>query len=238
MHIPKTGGLTLRRVIDKQYKKEDIIDLNLKKIKDYGHTLSNKLRTKSFIYGHVRFGVHQYKTGPFQYITMLRDPVERIISTYYFIKENPKNNLHHVVKNMTLEQFVKEDAPRIKKAIENHQTRFVSGKRVPDLEIAKKNLSKHFAVVGITERYNESIFLMKKALGWGDIDYQKINATKSRPKANEISKETVQLIREKNRLDLELYHYGKKLVEKQIQSLNKKEQSELMEYLERMTKQK
>jgi len=47
---------------------------------------SNSIR---FIRGHFEFGVHKYLYRPYTYITMLRHPIERAISWYYFVKQNP-----------------------------------------------------------------------------------------------------------------------------------------------------
>jgi hypothetical protein len=232
MHIPKTGGLTLRRILDLQYSKQERYRFPKKNPNQIYELTKDKLNSINCLYGHFKFGIHPPLTKPFTYITLLRDPIERVISTYYFILQNPKNRMYNTVKKMTFEEFVASNHT----PISNHQTRFVSGKNIPDLELAKKNLEKHFALVGITEMYAESIFMMSKQLGWQNVQYTKQNVTKHRLKQNDFSQETIQLIRNKNGLDLKLYAFAKTLLQKQINSLDSASKVQLKKFIEQHVK--
>ncbi|WP_332694886.1 sulfotransferase family 2 domain-containing protein [Halalkalibacter lacteus] len=229
IHIPKTGGLTLRRILDNQYPKHERYRFPKTKPNPFYKLTKNELNSINCLYGHFKYGIHSKLTKPFTYITVLRDPVERVISTYFFILQNSKNRMHHTVKQMTFEEFVASDHS----PVSNHQTRFVSGKSIPDLEVAKKNLEKHFAVVGITEMYAQSIFLMSKHLGWNNVQYTKKNITKHRLKQNDFSKETIELIRKKNELDIKLYEYAKQLLQKRMDGLNPACKEQLANFVKR-----
>ena len=105
--------------------------------------------------------------------------------------------------------------------VDNDQTRLLAGKYgAPNsetcsydelLSIAKENLAKYFAVVGITEEFDRSLILMKRILGWRNPFYMRRNVTRARPRKREISQETLRAIEANNKLDLELYRYAKKL---------------------------
>ncbi|MBA4493028.1 sulfotransferase family 2 domain-containing protein [Paenactinomyces guangxiensis] len=219
-HIPKTGGLTMRRIIDQHFKPRQIF-------KYPSHHAARSLRSLSAsdvapvrcVYGHCPFGVHQYFHKPFKYITMVRDPVSRIISTYYFIRSSPSNKLHSKVKRMSFEQFVTSKNQRIQTPLTNHQTRFISGKKNPDLKLAIDNIREHYAFVGITEMYPESVFLLNRMMGWRQTPYTKENITKSRPKKAPVSNDIIQYIKEKNALDYMLYEYCKARLLKKIEQL-------------------
>ncbi|AXI39410.1 hypothetical protein CX649_07020 [Bacillaceae bacterium ZC4] len=235
MHIPKTGGLTIRKLMEQQYRLKEImlirsdLDLN-QQMKQADNTQIKAL------YGHNRFGIHQHiQKRSFTYISMLRDPVERVISTYYFILERPQNRLHQLAKKVTFEQFVQEKHPEFHVPVNNHQTRFMSGKKIPDLKLALKNMEQFFSVVGVTEKFNESIFLMKKHLGWKNISYQKVNQTNNRPKKSDLDDSLIQLIESKNQLDLALYSKAKEKLEKMLDELTAKEKQELNKYLKKQT---
>ncbi|WP_026674516.1 hypothetical protein [Alkalihalobacterium bogoriense] len=65
---------------------------------------------------------------------------------------------------MTLEQYQSQLTNM------NLQTRFLSGQlgyplTEQDLQKVVKNIETHFSVVGITEEFNESLFLMKQRFG-------------------------------------------------------------------------
>ena len=72
------------------------------------------------------------------------------------------------------------------------------------LEEAKRNLDR-FLVVGLTERFDETFILIRRALGWKLPYYLTANVT-TRPKP--ATQDTLEQIRERNRLDLELYDFA------------------------------
>jgi len=225
MHIPKTGGQTLRGFIKKQYNfnetyrcpfmEEKIVELS----KDFRNSLK-------FIYGHFLFGTHEHFPKKFTYISFMRDPVDRFISAYYHILRHPTNRLHERVKSLSLEEFIDSDDFNLQTE-PNIQTRFFCGKDPMSLEIAKKNISEHFSVVGITELFGESLFFMKKLFGWNNIDYEKRNVGTNRPQKMKISKELIAKIKLKNQIDMELYQFARKKLEEQINALDPQTKREM-----------
>jgi hypothetical protein len=173
--------------------------------------------------GHACFGqVHPLFNKSYTYITILRNPIERIISLYC---------RHGGAKNMTLKQFVTDK--NFQFATESTQTRYTSAVNPPNLKKAKENLNKYFTVVGITDMFDESIFLMKKNLSWGKIDYTKKNITSNRPTQEEIPEEVINIIKEKNSLDIKLYNYAKNNLKNQIRALDSKSKQELDKFINR-----
>ena len=59
--------------------------------------------------GHIPFGIHESYSSTAKYVTFLRDPVERIISYYFFLKRRPNHPLHGFKQfnnKMSLQDFV------------------------------------------------------------------------------------------------------------------------------------
>ncbi|MEH7380573.1 sulfotransferase family 2 domain-containing protein [Bacillus sp. JJ1533] len=222
MHIPKSAGTTMRSIIKQQYSENEVC--NLRYIEN-----ENSLETIRCFYGHKPFGIHQklLKSKSYTYITMLRDPIEHVISTYYYILRKPKNSMHNVIKNMSFEEFITNNSEEFRLRTSNRQTRYASGENPPDLGRAKENLAKHFSVVGITEMFDESVFLMMKELGWNNISYERQNVTKNRPLKDQLSKDVLKIIEDNNKLDIELYQYAKGLLQKKIRALDLTSRQEL-----------
>src|ERR687883_2082574 len=84
------------------------------------------------------------------------------------------------------------------------------------LEIAKKNLREHFAAVGLFDRFDESLLLFKKVLGWGSIYYVRLNVTKDRPAKRQVPDEARRLVERYNEMDMELYEYARRRFEEAI----------------------
>ncbi|MGV2829134.1 sulfotransferase family 2 domain-containing protein [Myxosarcina sp. GI1(2024)] len=226
-HIPKTAGTTLRYIIQYQFPPSAICEL-------YGSSGShlervNKLKNLSefdrekleIINTHLGFGIHQFLSQPYTYITFLREPVERVISMYYYYQKT-KNPLF---QHLSLSEFVSTYG-----AVQNGMTKNLSGvtlKRqllpsedkdsVPfseaNLEIAKQNLRTNFKFIGICEQFDESSILLQRILGWKIPLYDKSNVSK---RAKNIARETLNLIEKSNQLDIQLYEYARAIFQEQI----------------------
>lgn len=232
-HIPKTGGSTLRRIIDKQYPTESIYRYSHESHRKWlNQTPSARKQAIRCVVGHCRFGVHRSLARPAIYIALLRDPVERVISTYYYIRSRPENSLHHKVKKMSFRQYILSDDPDIQTPLHNHQTRFLSGKHEPDLKLAKEHARRHFAVLGVTERYPESVFLMKKMLGWNNVYYKKENVNRKRRRKQDIPSDLIRIIERNNALDRELYQMANRSLSRRLAALKPGTKRELSRYLQ------
>ena len=229
LHIPKAAGTTLYNIMGRQYPRaaiHDIYGIDLDELKaayDEFKALPQEERDKiSLLRGHVAFGIHEYFRRPTTYVTMLRHPVERLISQYFYVLRKPKHYLYEEIKskNMGLAEYVTSG---ITSELVNGQTRLLSGiMETADvgfsdpsvssdvLETAKKNMREHFVTVGLAEHFDESLILMKRLLGWSNVFYARDNVTKGRPVQNEIPKETIRLIEKHNEADMELYESAQK----------------------------
>ncbi len=165
------------------------------------------------------FGLHKVIPQPATYITVLRDPVDRVISAYYFMRSYKLHPLYWKLRreNWSLEDFVRR-AQR-----DSVQSKIVAGSDYATpctretVEKAKENLRHHFSVVGISERLEESLALMKLRFGWKLSSYSSFNVTRSRPKKRDLPKSTLDLIHEKNAFDMELYEVGRALFEEAVE---------------------
>ncbi len=84
------------------------------------------------------------------------------------------------------------------------------------LETAKRNLEEHFAVVGLAERFEDSLALMQCVFGWLDVSNERKNVTPDRPGLSEVPAETIDMIRRTNRYDVSLYEFASALFARRI----------------------
>lgn len=214
LHLPKTGGVTLRRTLKWKYAPEMLnFETLTKPAESLGEVPLSERRNLRVLTGHLHYGVHDYIPQRCEYITLLREPIARVVSYYYYILGHAKHWRHAelVRSGMSLNEFVRTSAER---GVENDQTRMLSGRGAGELDAgtlgrkaldeAKRNLES-FLVVGLTERFDESFILIRRALGWKFPLYVTANVS-TRPKP--ASETAVELIRERNQLDLELYEFA------------------------------
>jgi Galactose-3-O-sulfotransferase len=220
LHIPKTAGTTLNRIIEWQYNPLSIFTMDPYRIRatvDRLRTLSEQRRRRlQVVRGHLYYGVHEFLPQGATYITMLREPVARFLSSYYFIQRRP---LHPMHRKVTTERVGVEDFIRLTPHRQNLQCSLIAGimndgtcdERMVDK--AKENLVKSFSVVGICERFEESLVLIAKTFNWEVPFYENRKVSKTRP---QVESRAIEMIREHNRLDLELYEFGKNLFQEMV----------------------
>ena len=177
------------------------------------------------IRGHMGYGLHQFVPHPCQYFTILRDPVERVISTYFYIKQLPSHFLYNTFKagNLTLKDYVEGNYSTM---VDNGQTRMLAGGDgnilegvcTPEMfEQAKENLRRSFVVVGLTERFDESLLLLRHQFGWRKLFYRRKNVSLNRLGKEALEPETLEAILAMNQYDWALYEYAQSLFEEQIE---------------------
>lgn len=177
----------------------------------------------------VPFGIHKYLPQPVDYITIVRHPVDREISEYYYIIRTPSHPAHYAVKELRFQDYVTSGV--LASQVQNTQTRIISGvggayqifgyeKTLTslDLQRAKANIEKRYLLVGLFERFDETMVLLKRALGWSmrDIFYRRQNVGNNRPSVDKVAGHIINDIERYNKLDFELYAYAMQLFEKRI----------------------
>ena len=220
LHIPKTAGTTLNRIIEWQYNPLSIFTVDPYRIRAtvarFKKFSEQRRRRFRVVRGHLLYGIHEFLPQGATYITMLRDPVARVLSTYAFILRRPLHPLHRKLKAGRLGV---EDLIRMTPHRQNLQCRFISGIGIgPNcdegvLELAKQNLARAFRVVGLCEQFQESLCVMMAAFGWKVPFYTNRKVTKSRPS---IEPHVIDMIREYNRLDFDLYDFARRLFDENL----------------------
>jgi hypothetical protein len=238
LHIPKTGGMTLYDIIKKNVREDSTFTIPANGEDLFRNLPPEERQRYRCIMGHAMFGIHEYISNPFYYLTFLRNPVDRLVSQYYHALGAEGNGLSKMIKEnrMSCEDFLMGDM----NVVYNHQTRMIAGRAVirrlskkyrgllkdksirfaiPELlSKAKQNIRNFFRFVGIVERYDESLLIMAKKTGFKNIYYTKINVTRKKPAKILLSDEIRESVYEKNKLDLELYRFVNELLDREIKA--------------------
>jgi sulfotransferase famil protein len=94
------------------------------------------------------------------------------------------------------------------------------------IELAKKNLREHFSFVGIQEFFDLSLDLFSMTFALNPIDASSyttnLNSKKTMEKKYDLDLTTLELVQEKNRMDIELYEYGTSLLFERLHIINRK----------------
>lgn len=215
IHVAKTAGSTLSAVFKRSEKPSK-----------FTHTWAHpklqdmpKIAQKDMVFGHFRYGLHYYFNRTCNYMTVLRSPIDRVVSHYYYHLQHKKDPGHLFAKNRTFEEWIR-DSP----AGNNEQTRVISGMRSEfnlsqeTLDMAKYHL-RTFAVVGLTEEYHKTLMLLKYIGGLSIARYRAINKGVKRPKLADVPPATVELIKQRNWADIQLYELAKEIFDTQLEHM-------------------
>lgn len=232
IHIPKTGGSTFHSIINKRYDSSEIYNVfgskqNDEEIKNFIELPVYKKERIKLLKGHMPFGLHSYLNDRFSYITFLRNPVDRVISQYYYIKKNKNNPNHEIVEGdaMSISDFVESG---IVTGMNNGQARFITGdvNRLPYgddtnlLSDAKENINRYFRWVGVTERFDESMISLWNILEWDKKPYYiKQNVSKVRKSLSEIDEKDLRVVKNYNSVDEKLYEYANQLLDESLSNI-------------------
>ena len=231
IHIPKTGGTTIVDTLSRQILFNKFKRLNPSRFThpiDFLNMVQFLLNdvTKGaeieVVGGHFGFGAHPSLTNPGLYFTVLRDPVERVISEYYYMKHKGMYYQDLIQnQNLSLEEYVSH--PEIY-YLNNLQTRLISGVSYQSGEEvtedmyqkALENLRK-FKAVGLTEQMGSTLALFYILLGWKRLPYyQQSNRNNERPDRSNISPEVIREIEVREKYDIMLYKEAQKIFNKMV----------------------
>lgn len=233
LHVGKTAGATMRRALGKEFRSSEVMELRAPTVAPgrlrrdgavaYYAGLPEAERARPrLIMGHMTFGLHDVVPRPATYVTLLREPMRLIASQFHHVKRHEGHFLHEEAKAYPdLASYVRSG---ISLEMDNSQTRAFAGDTSTPfggcsramLERAKANLDEAFAVVGLTERFDDSLVLMRRAFGWDRIRYVSVNIDPNRARRTPLSPEDLALVRERNALDLELYEWAAARFERTI----------------------
>jgi len=229
LHIPKTGGTCITKLMEREYGKTNVkVPASKQSFQELYESfkLLNKIKFNCF-QGHMPFGFHEVLQG-FEYATILRDPTERVISN---IKHIQRGRLHPKYNNIGTKDIndVFSDESIIYSELNNFQTRLLSGdfdkcfyykngKTIFDNEIivyddelmnkAKENLKK-IKVIGFTEDFDSFFKKFIVYFKWKKVkSYNKMNVAHNKVSPSE---ECIKKIQYYNQMDQELYDFAKTL---------------------------
>lgn len=218
LHIPKTAGTTLKTVLLRHYAPWRVHRFypeggHARLLRDLRHRLDAGQRI-DLILGHLGFGIHEDIDREVRYLTVLREPVRRVLSLYRHVRRTPDHPLHGEVQGMSVYDFVNSG---IDDSVANNQTRFLSGDkwneemgraRRPATELlsaALRNLDR-IAVVGVSERLDETLLILRRTMDWRDVYYASLNIGHDGDPTSTVERRTVERIAELNQQDTALYN--------------------------------
>lgn len=216
LHTQKTAGTSLITLARRFYK-EDMISHG-----DYTRLSRQELSKIAFVSGHFGYEYARPLIASRYSFTFLRDPVERVLSFYYFCRsaDPAEFPIYRLAHSLNLEDFLRAglNSTIVRTYIWNQQAWALAcgpgspGPRGLDdyseqeiLDEAIEHLDE-FSHVGFTETFQEDCSIIFNALKLPAVKEKwAVNSTLNRPGHREISATSLKLAEELTRLDRQLY---------------------------------
>lgn len=239
LHIPKTAGISVARMISPRFAAGRTRDTDPRKFVGDPDDFD-------FVAAHLDFSfVARFRRRPVV-LTFLRDPVERALSRWRYVhdvappeippptrRQALANEFNRLARTLPLLELLEREAGVARPLLANVQTAFLMGdgdaapgpappvtryERVDmptghgELEEAKRNLAR-CDVIGLAEEFDGSMERLARHLGWpGFGPSLALNVTRLRRSDAAIPPRALEILADWNALDRELYAHARRLI--------------------------
>jgi hypothetical protein len=229
LHVPKTAGTTLYRILEQNYAKRNIYTFwQDGTLDDFKQLSAERKAHIRLLRGHVGYGIHTYQPGPCAYFTLLRDPIKRTISYYHYARRVPAHYCYELInqQHLSIVDFVTSGRDPM---VDNAHTRLLCGLESGQeigvgqctremLAAAQENLAR-LTVFGLAEEFDTTLILLQHGFGWQKLAYAPQNVADVRTTRQPVSPDTLAAVADVNRFDVELYAYARELFQARVQQL-------------------
>lgn len=212
LHIPKTAGTTFNGVL------REVYGSGFLRIPPRKWQKTRRLpKGTRVVTGHMPYGVHYKWNVEPQYITFLRDPVERILSLWWHAKKHTNHKRHSLARKCTVAEFAQS---RAFAELDNGMVRWLCGGMQTGIaQIGRRVAEEEFEIAlahcatmlaGTTETFKADVRRFANKLGWSKVpQYERRMVGEKRPPVRSLQYTEIDTIRRVNQWDCQLYEMMK-----------------------------
>lgn len=216
-HIPKCGGSTVTGYLHQQYQPKQIFQIdgqNPKQSIDEFKALSELERRKyRLVIGHAANHLLDYVGEEWIPMTVLRDPIDRVVSHYFYACRDKRHYLHRKLNEESIGLLEYVSRP-LTAEVQNYYVGMFTGRSIDEvrsaplesIDLAFQFVTQRFRIVGFLSELSDAMRRLKGLARFhSEFENTRANKTEGRPALKQIDPEVLQEITELNALDVQLF---------------------------------
>ncbi len=202
IHLPKTGGFALHAALARALPPESVLRVGDEAERAAFRALApDQVAGHALVSGHVSVNEALERARPdARFVTLLRDPVARLLSAFNYMATWPGHPLHAVFRERGFAEFIRDSAD----ALAGEACRQLTGAGSAKEAIAI--LEGCYALVGTTARVDDVSATLHRWLGVPQGRVERENVTAGQGRIN-LDSETCELLLEVTREDRALFEH-------------------------------
>lgn len=225
VHMPKSGGTSFNAYLEEIYGRYMVKYHPYFNPELFEETTLEKAKNILCISSHYGFGIHRlfgsdklgrscvvgdglFSGRDIRYVTIVRNPLERMVSYYNFVTTFPLHHHYDKTKFMDIYQFFKYLRRKGDPELSNLQCYLLNGRLSRRFEDARYNIDKYFFAVATVDKFSQFVKSLKKEMCWPDnVQHTRRNISPKKVFYDEIDENLKEYILESNKEDFKLYKY-------------------------------
>ncbi len=231
LHIFKNAGNTMREMLWRNRGQGEFIDEMVhgrldqngvpKTFDSEDHSIGqlrelivDNAELLEYVTADLPYGIHRYLTRPVRYLALVREPVDRLTSYWYFAyKHRPRSAMWDTLESYDFDVRAAVEAGGLIQ-YSNDQTRCLLGSTslvlgADDLEEAKELIRTRYELIGTVRRLPDFLAELGRRFGWAapaPADLPRLNAS-DRSDASVLPARAIAAFAELNEVDAGLYRW-------------------------------
>ena len=224
-HVPKTAGTSIASALALMFGE----DGGLPDFANMHFRVINQAGSRRFLAGHMWFASNEKLAADWYYCTLLRDPVDRFLSQYWFYRELGRQHAAHAdsrphsdlqvqaASEHDLEHFLSLEDPAIRRAFTNFQAaRYARRVNAHPETLSEESLLEaaiasleDYDLVGVFEETQGFVDVIAQEFGFEPVVLPKLNVTRGRVQAHDMPARAIEMLADANKVDLRLHAWSR-----------------------------